>query len=289
MSGFNGLVITEAGSAVLAKAQAGQPLVYTRIVLGDGYIPSGKTAEAMTNLVNPVVTLGITKCDVNRGQAIIGGILLAGAISEGFYSREFGLFALDPDTEDEVLYSYGNKGDLAGFVEAGEGAVQERAIDFVTAVGSAASVSAVIDSTMFARIKDINDLKNMIEHIELTPGKSAYELAVDEGFEGTLHEWLDSLHGENGTNGVDGTPGVDGKSAFQSAVEGGFTGSEAQFNSALAKLAAVLLLNDGKIYVIKNGQFIASPYRESIIAADEATAIQNSALDLARDYYTNES
>ncbi len=31
-------------------------------------------------------------------------------------------------------------------------------------------------------------------------GKSAYELAVDNGFEGTLQEWLDSLKGTNGTS-----------------------------------------------------------------------------------------
>jgi len=33
---------------------------------------------------------------------------------------------------------------------------------------------------------------------EVTNGKSAYELAVENGFEGTLQEWLDSLKGQNG-------------------------------------------------------------------------------------------
>ena len=45
-----------------------------------------------------------------------------------------------------------------------------------------------------------------------TNGKSAYELAVESGFDGTLSEWLDSLKGANGRNGADGhTPvrGVD--------------------------------------------------------------------------------
>jgi len=39
-------------------------------------------------------------------------------------------------------------------------------------------------------------------------GKSAYEIARDEGFVGTEDEWLASLHG---TNGVDGTDGTDGR------------------------------------------------------------------------------
>ncbi len=44
-------------------------------------------------------------------------------------------------------------------------------------------------------------------------GKSAYELAVEAGFEGTLEEWLESLHGR------------DGKSAYELAVANGFYGS----------------------------------------------------------------
>lgn len=51
-------------------------------------------------------------------------------------------------------------------------------------------------------------------------GKSAYQIAVDEGFEGSEADWLASLKGTdgrngidgiNGTNGKDGTNGVDGK------------------------------------------------------------------------------
>ncbi|MBQ8056731.1 MAG: hypothetical protein IJ275_00165, partial [Ruminococcus sp.] len=38
-------------------------------------------------------------------------------------------------------------------------------------------------------------------------GKSAYEVAVDNGFEGTEQEWLLSLKGENGANGLDGKDG----------------------------------------------------------------------------------
>lgn len=41
-------------------------------------------------------------------------------------------------------------------------------------------------------------------------GKSAYELALDAGFEGTLEQWLQSLHGTDGTNGRDGVDGIDG-------------------------------------------------------------------------------
>lgn len=43
-------------------------------------------------------------------------------------------------------------------------------------------------------------------------GLSAYELAVQEGFSGTLEEWLLSLYGQDGTDGNDGSTGAPGYS-----------------------------------------------------------------------------
>ena len=78
-------------------------------------------------------------------------------------------------------------------------------------------------------------------------GKSAFEIAVEHGFVGTETEWLKSLRGTDGKdglpgkdgadglpgrdgtdgkNGVDGINGSDGKSAYIIAVEHGFTGTE---------------------------------------------------------------
>lgn len=47
-------------------------------------------------------------------------------------------------------------------------------------------------------------------------GKSAYELAVEDGFQGSLQEWLGSLRGTNGLNGKD---------AYAIAKDDGFEGS----------------------------------------------------------------
>ena len=41
-------------------------------------------------------------------------------------------------------------------------------------------------------------------------GQSAYEVAKENGFEGTEEEWLESLKGEPGKDGKDGEPGKDG-------------------------------------------------------------------------------
>ena len=94
-------------------------------------------------------------------------------------------------------------------------------------------------------------------------GKSAYEIAVEYGFVGTETEWLESLKGVDGKdgvngkdgcdgrNGVDGLPGkdgkngadglsgrdgidgIDGKSAYIIAVEHGFSGTETEWLQSL--------------------------------------------------------
>lgn len=86
------------------------------------------------------------------------------------------------------------------------------------------------------------------------PGESAYQTAVDNGFVGTEVEWLASLRGPKGDPGdqgpagsvgpagatgpagdpgAPGADGADGKSAFQTAVENGFIGTEAQWLASL--------------------------------------------------------
>ncbi|MDE7345436.1 MAG: hypothetical protein K2N48_01700 [Muribaculaceae bacterium] len=52
-------------------------------------------------------------------------------------------------------------------------------------------------------------------------GKSAYELAVAAGYEGTEAEWLDSL------------TGADGKTAYEIAVDNGFEGTEEEWLESL--------------------------------------------------------
>lgn len=88
-------------------------------------------------------------------------------------------------------------------------------------------------------------------------GRSAYEVAQDNGYSGSESEWLDSLHGRDGVDGVAGTPGRDGidgrdgadgaagrdglngidgangSSAYEVAVENGFSGSESEWLASL--------------------------------------------------------
>ena len=65
-----------------------------------------------------------------------------------------------------------------------------------------------------------------------TDGKSAYQIAVEQGYQGSESDWLSSLKGdkgEKGNTGAKGNPGQDGaegKSAYAIAVEHGYEASE---------------------------------------------------------------
>lgn len=91
-------------------------------------------------------------------------------------------------------------------------------------------------------------------------GASAYELAKNNGFEGTEQEWLASLKGKDGiigkdgltpyiaqngnwyigdtdtgvkASGIDGKDGINGKSAYELACDIGFKGTEAEWIKSL--------------------------------------------------------
>lgn len=77
---------------------------------------------------------------------------------------------------------------------------------------------------------------------EVLKGESAYDLACDNGFEGTEAEWLASLRGKDGVDGKDGKDGADGKdgkdglegkSAYDIARDNGFEGSEEEWLASL--------------------------------------------------------
>lgn len=91
----------------------------------------------------------------------------------------------------------------------------------------------------FLDANDTSDLiQTLIEAAVLngvpgTPGASAYEVAVANGFVGTQTQWLASLHGVDGTNGTAGTDGVDGLSAYEVAQQSGFVGTQAEWLASL--------------------------------------------------------
>ncbi len=169
MSAFNGLKFTTRGIALQAKVQAGAQLKFTRIALGDGEL-GGSNISDLTSLKHEVKSLGIAKLTtLSGGTAAVGTVLSNQSITTGFYWREVGVFALDPDV-GEVLYCYGNAGATAEYIPAGGGAdILNKHIDVVSVVGNASNVTATIDdSLVYATKEDIQNLQNQINAISVT-------------------------------------------------------------------------------------------------------------------------
>lgn len=78
----------------------------------------------------------------------------------------------------------------------------------------------------------INSLKGT-NGIQGENGKSAYEIAVEKGFIGSKDDWLKSLKGIDGAQGASGRDGIDGKSAYEIAVEEGFCGNRNEWLESL--------------------------------------------------------
>ena len=71
------------------------------------------------------------------------------------------------------------------------------------------------------------------------PGKSAYEIAVENGFEGDEQAWLDSLKGERGPEGPQGPAGAVGEQGPAGSDGADGFGTEAQYNDIIARLEAL--------------------------------------------------
>ncbi|WP_310549932.1 phage tail-collar fiber domain-containing protein [Paenibacillus glufosinatiresistens] len=152
MAAFGGMTLTNKGLVLQGKAQAGTPLNYTRIAVGDGSL-SGQSIPALNSLISPKKSLPVIRLQIQPpNKAVIGTVLRNAEMTSGFYFREVGVFAQDPDA-GEILYAYANAGTSAEYIAPGGGSdVIEKAFNCIVAVGTAANVTAVIDeSLVFAR------------------------------------------------------------------------------------------------------------------------------------------
>lgn len=153
MANFPGLVLTTVGRNLQAKAQTGAALNFTRVALGEG---TSKTPETMSALNNEKISLSIQEIKVvGDGTSRMRVIMTNESLTNGFFVRELGVFAEDPDTGQEQLYSYTTAGSEPDFLPAGGGAtLVENVFDLYTVVGNAQNVTAKISSYAIIATRD---------------------------------------------------------------------------------------------------------------------------------------
>lgn len=216
MSAFYDNNVTDVGRLLLGDVQMGASFVPTKIVIGKGYLPQGKTTRTMTDVADVVKELALNKATKNPdGDAIFGAIFSNADIQEAFYYRELGLYAkgvyynqsggVERETA-EVLYSYGNAGENAELIPAySTGSVVERQLDLLVYIGNDTEVKLEIETGLYVTIPVFNDTVERLEKdieevryiIDSTTAKK-YEWAMERG---TLS--LDEVDGDTKINIAD--------------------------------------------------------------------------------------
>ena len=96
-------ILTSAGRKLQAKVETGTPLKLTRMKLGSGQ-ETIEEADSLLDLVAAETDLSISSAEADGELCTVTGVLLTSSLNHGFYCREWGIFAQDPDI-GEILYA----------------------------------------------------------------------------------------------------------------------------------------------------------------------------------------
>lgn len=146
MAAFPKMTLTNAGQALQTKVLAGETLTFTRIALGDGQL-NGQPIAPLTALISQKATVEVDSVRVvNTTTAQAAGFFSNKDISTGFWWRETGVFAQDPDA-GEILYGYTNAGDAGDYIPTVEDNRIEKYIFTSISVANATTVNITIPSS----------------------------------------------------------------------------------------------------------------------------------------------
>ena len=146
MAAFPKMTLTNAGQALQTKVLAGATLTFTRIALGDGQL-NGQPIAPLTALISQKATVEVDSVRVvNTSTAQASGFFSNADITTGFWWRETGVFAQDPDM-GEILYGYTNAGDAGDYIPTVADTRIEKYIYCSIAVANADTVNITIPSS----------------------------------------------------------------------------------------------------------------------------------------------
>ena len=180
MGAFINNTITAAGVFAAAKALSGQTITFTKIALGSGRLSEGQDISKVEAVLEPKATVDVVRKSVQSANtAVVGGVFTNGDTEDpGFWFRELGLYAEDPDL-GEILYCYGNAGDFAEYIPAAGGqTVIEKNIDILTYVGNAANVRIYIAPDAYPTKADFDELTAVVNAAK-SQTNDAYQIAME--------------------------------------------------------------------------------------------------------------
>ena len=170
MSNWGKPVLTKQGLKLQAKVDAGNAMQLTKCRVGSGMIGSGQQLEDLTELVAPVQTLPIASVTYSDDShaCIISAVTDNSTVTTGYYLREFGIYAKDPD-DGEILYAVASDSEPDFIPAKGTSTVISQEIGVALTFANAANVTAAVNTSATATISYVNtyvtnavaDLKDM--------------------------------------------------------------------------------------------------------------------------------
>jgi len=159
---FTAPKFTNAGRQLQTRVIAGDTLTFTAIKLGDGTMTTEPIA-ALTDLIHGIITLPVHEVRRNADYADVTGVFQNAGLSSGFYWREIGIFAADPDYPNDrshdILYCYQNAAELAEYIPSASSAVIEKIIRVACVVGDAENITVGLASQAYAKAEDLQALE----------------------------------------------------------------------------------------------------------------------------------
>lgn len=150
MANFDRRGVTQAGINLMGKAIGGATIQFTKLVLGDGEM-TGEILD-LQGVVSPKQNVDVTRIERNDNQCTVGGELLTKSVKQGFFWRECGLYAMDPDV-GEILYNYAYSTKPDYIAASDSGMMEEILVSMVALVGANANVDISIDTSMVLTTK----------------------------------------------------------------------------------------------------------------------------------------
>jgi len=159
MANYGQMVLTNLGLVLYTKAQSGTPIVFTKMGVGSGQVPSGQNPQDLTALIQSDFDVVISNIQVDTVNlmAYIKGTTDNQDISAELYICELGLFATDPDV-GEILYGYANAGTSGDYIPPISTGLFTRQFQVNAAIGNATSVTAVIPQNVYATQIELDTL-----------------------------------------------------------------------------------------------------------------------------------
>jgi hypothetical protein len=153
--------ITTQGAILAAKTLQSKTLSFSKFAIGSGEIADGSvdTIKALTGLVNQELNFDITKISRETDtQVTVRGLFKNTDAENSFYLRELGLFAIDPDTQEEILFAYINYGTEAEYINNSITEKKEHYYDMIITVDNANNVTITVDpSTVYVNEQELNE------------------------------------------------------------------------------------------------------------------------------------